>query len=263
MNANSKRGIQALAGLYCIGFLVQAAMAQTVQAGTDLWASASPVTFNIGGIGPVDFCGAPPVDPTVWGLPPGTDTGNADTVVERLSGADLSGGPATIPIEIVALSLTSCAPITVDFGGGPNLWDVRVGLSQLGPSQGAMVIQGGPSGGTFDSTFFVRPVFTFTEVGNPLVNHVIDGQQLVFWANNVPWSPVPPPGALLIPGPFGDPRVNFHVGAPPGMMDFFFPTPIPFGGNGGHWMVSNAVPEPAACVVLVTGLMGLLRKRRR
>ena len=261
MNANCIQGFRAFAGVASLALLFPIGAAQTVEAGTDLWATASPVTLDIGGIGPVDFCGAPPVDPTLWGLPPGTDTGNADTVVQRLSDGDLSGGPATIPIEIVALSLTSCAPITVDFGGGPTLWDVRVGLSQLGPSQGAIIVQGGLSGGTFDSTFVVRPIFTFTEVGNPLMNHVIDGQQLVFWADDAPWSPIPPAGAQLIQGPVGDPRFNCHVGAPPGTMDFFFPTPVLFGGNG-NWTVSNAVPEPAACLVLVTGLVGLLRKRR-
>lgn len=261
MNANCMQGFRAFAGVASLALLFPIGAAQTVEAGTDLWATASPVTLNIGGVGPVDFCGAPPVDPTVWGLPPGTDTGNADTVVRRPFDGDLTGGSATIPIEIVELSLMSCAPITVDFGGGPTLWDVDVSLSSLGPSQGAIIVQGGLSGGTFDSTFVVRPLFTFTEVGNPLVNHVIDGQQLVFWAHNVPWSPVPPPGALLIPGPFGDPRVNFHVGAPPGNMDFFFPNPVPFGGDG-NWTVSNAVPEPAACIVLATGLVGLLRKRR-
>lgn len=49
--------------------------------------------------------------------------GPVDTIVERQAPADLTGGcptQDTIPIQIVALGLTSISPITVTYNGGQN-----------------------------------------------------------------------------------------------------------------------------------------------
>jgi len=78
---------------------------------------------------------------------------------------------ALIPIEIVALNLVSIEPITVTFNGGqsPQLWDVQVNLSQLGPQQqGFMDVQKThDNGGVFFSDLPVIPQFVFTQTGNP------------------------------------------------------------------------------------------------
>ena len=92
--------------------------------------------------------------------------GEADTVVQRLAPVPIVGG--TIPIEIVALSLKSVAPVDLTPLGGPFIGvfsDLYTTVDSLGhpnipvydpliPSQGQMEIQHGtPEGGSFDSCF--------------------------------------------------------------------------------------------------------------
>lgn len=100
----------------------------------------------------------------------GQDVGNADTVVERT--ADAAPGPdgapgQPAPVELRALSLVSITPIEVQTGSGPQLWDVRVGLSPSRPSTGTFTLtQTQADGGTFDSQLTVYPVFTFTRLSD-------------------------------------------------------------------------------------------------
>jgi hypothetical protein len=70
----------------------------------------------------------------------------------------------------------STNPITVTYSGGPpQQWDVAVDLSSVGPPPGEMsVTKTHPRGGTFSSQFYVQPRFTFTEVGNPANQRVLD-----------------------------------------------------------------------------------------
>lgn len=104
------------------------------------------------------------------GNPLGGAFGMADTIVERQAIAPFPMCPFTappIPIEIKALDLVSSSPITVTFNGGqnPELWDVRVCLSDLPQPQGTMTINHTHSnGGTFDSSLPVQPKFIFTPV---------------------------------------------------------------------------------------------------
>jgi len=79
----------------------------------------------------------------------------------------------TVPIELVQLSLVSCSPITVS--PGPSFWDVTVTLSIAPPPPGTMTVaKQHPNGGVFTSQFNVLPRFTFTEVGNPTNQEVLD-----------------------------------------------------------------------------------------
>jgi hypothetical protein len=138
----------------------------------------------------------------------GQDTGDADTVVQRL-------GPATptspsVPIELVQLSLVSMEPITVTYDNGQRseLWDVSAAPSPSRPSQGEMNVEGSdqPSG-TFQSVLQVVPLLTFTRLS--------DGQQrqfdaaalppqslqrITFFAENVPWRRGCVEPALPVPG---------------------------------------------------------------
>jgi hypothetical protein len=81
---------------------------------------------------------------------------DTDSVVERKEQADISGGPDTIQVELVALDLTSMAPIIVMDSGDPpteHYYDVEVTLNDNPgkESLGHMTISPGDSyGGTFE-----------------------------------------------------------------------------------------------------------------
>jgi hypothetical protein len=96
-------------------------------------------------------------------------TGDADTIVERKSDAKFYGrqARATVPIELVALSLESDQPIRVQVGKEWQSWKVKVELSPSRKSEGTMTImRRGKSGGTFNSEFVVYPLYTFTREGD-------------------------------------------------------------------------------------------------
>ncbi len=124
--------------------------------------------------------------------------GDADTLVRRHARvAPDIGETETIPIELVALNLKSCNPITVT-GGPDTLWDVTITLSPTPPPVGSMSItKTHTDGGTFDSQFFVQPLFIFTEVGNPSNVKVLDTgvegvPPIVFEFFDRPWAITPP-----------------------------------------------------------------------
>ena len=65
--------------------------------------------------------------------------------MKRLDKVKFQGPPPkndTVPIELVDLSLTSVAPITVTYVGGqqPELWDVHVALTPSTQSVGFMTL---------------------------------------------------------------------------------------------------------------------------
>lgn len=183
-----------------------------VTAGYDLWSTPpNGAVEDFGGTGappiPADFFG-PGSDPFVGvvnfvGEPLGTylgqPTGPADTIVQRPGDASLPIVPSsdTIPIQIVALSLVSVDPIVVTFNGGqnPTQFDVAVTLGNQ-PSTGSMTITHSTTeGGTYDATINVCPLFTFTEVGNPGNQHILDfcdvlGPPQVIAVAGQPWCHV-------------------------------------------------------------------------
>jgi hypothetical protein len=96
-------------------------------------------------------------------------TGKVDTIVERTKAATFEGprSSATVPIEIVALSLESVTPIRVQVGKGSQLWNVKTELSRSRKSEGTMtIISRSERGGTFNSQFVVYALFTFTRQGD-------------------------------------------------------------------------------------------------
>lgn len=93
---------------------------------------------------------------------------SGDTIIQRLSPPALVPAPYPstdpIAIEIVELSLTSIAPITVTYDGGqdPELWNVYVGLSVSPQPLGTMLIsKTHPNGGMYDSAMPILPKFVF------------------------------------------------------------------------------------------------------
>jgi len=138
-------------------------------------------------------------------LDPGS-LGTTDTIVRRLEDANLPDPlPATdtIPIEIVALSLRSVAPITVDCGTREELWDIEVELGPPPQPIGRMTITKTHSdGGTYDAELVVRPLFIFTRVSDNVQQTLVPENPLQFSAENVPWDQPDCHPDILIPGDF-------------------------------------------------------------
>jgi hypothetical protein len=142
----------------------------------------------------------------------GRDVGDADTVVRRPQPAILAPPfprESSIPIELVALSLQSVAPIQVQTSSGLQLWDVFATQSPSTSSQGQMdITQTSERGGTFNSLFQVFPRFTFTRLSDGQTRTIDLGQNpspqtrvnLILAAQNVPWRDGCVPPALAVPG---------------------------------------------------------------
>jgi hypothetical protein len=87
--------------------------------------------------------------------------GNTDTIVQRQGDATINGG--AIPIQLVALSLGSTAPVLV--GGNPYNVSHMLDSTQLAKNVGTITIMGSTSGGTFTSSLNVFFDATFKPVG--------------------------------------------------------------------------------------------------
>lgn len=183
--------------------------------GFDLFMTLPGTFADLGPLGIVGLKGLP--------IGPGT----TDTIVQRLGGTsagfDFGGPPETIPIEIVALSLVSVAPVFIV----SSFFDVFVTLDPvpLGPTVGTMVVSHqNASGGTFNAQLPVNALLTFSEVGNPL-NTFASSFFDVFVSLDVPWSHDPPPhdkhggqfpaGGFFPSGPFSEAaQLAMHVVGP-------------------------------------------------
>lgn len=124
--------------------------------------------------------------------------GTPDTIVERLGPMVLfdPGETATVPIEIVQLQLEGCSPITVDCPGGPQNWEVFMGLSAVPPPPGQMVAtRTHTNGGYFIYDIYVQPLFTFVQDVPPVplileFDTGLEGrppEQLFGMGEEIPW----------------------------------------------------------------------------
>ncbi len=164
--------------------------------------------------------------------PPGI-LGPTDTIVQRPGGAYLPGPntSATVPIEIVALSLVSEQPIVVTHNGGlsSTRWNVQLCKSATTQQQGTATITKSAcpgEGGTFTSTLPVLPVLTFREIDPPGCVITYDFGALglppiVLNSTKGHWYPQYPPALNLIQDPFGG---NLVDGDCDGAFD---PAPLP------------------------------------
>lgn len=182
--------------------------------------------------------------------------GDTDTIVERIQLADLSGGSATIDIELVALSLVSIAPVDLGFGAGFE--DIFIELNTSSPSFQTMTItdtgEGQPHG-TFDTTnnFFydlsgsVGGFYTTDEATVSITN---EG-----WQHE-------PTGSLLIDG------INHLLNTSDETHDFW-PNDVSVQNNDAgtliHRIRAANIPEPStfALAVLGTWSLGLFSERRK
>ncbi len=115
-------------------------------------------------VGRVEFFGVP-LDPNTLG--------NTDTLLQRgadpVQPSDPSGTQGTIHVRIVSLQLVSTQPITIPCNGTDQDWSVAVGLSNTPAPLGSLTAtKTHANGGTYDSTFYVQPLFTFSRVGGTI-----------------------------------------------------------------------------------------------
>ncbi|MFH0982300.1 MAG: hypothetical protein V2A79_12275 [Planctomycetota bacterium] len=154
-----------------------------IPAGQDCWStdcgSGTQSNFASNPI-PSDFFG-PGSDPFDGIIVLGGGTGGwIDTIMARLSQLCIPEPPpgtGDVPIELMQLSLVSCAPITVTYFGGGSLeqWDVSVGLSATVPPPGTLTAtKTSGLGGTFSADFYVQPVYIFTRVLPPNDQRIFD-----------------------------------------------------------------------------------------
>jgi hypothetical protein len=253
----------------------QSAKAATVNAGTDyVITPVGGATYYFedtplgAGLVPVSFEGLPIGTPTM-SPPDGGFSGNADTVINRLSNVNATASGETTPIEIVGLSLQSLAV---------NGFDVFVGLQKYRNntiSSGTMTIRDDGVNKTWDSSFTINgvaifaPVGTLTPTGTDFVRELVEGCDTVginyqcenftkgpFTANNEPWSDTPGLGQLTGANLVSADPSNF----------FLTGTVIHDAGDGVIHTIDPKVPEPSTSAGLVLlglgSLFGLKRKNK-
>ena len=244
--------LAALAGM--LGLIpAHVASATAILPGFDLLhtpAGAATLDITALGVGPVAFQSRTLAPPNPIAPPNPVLPGNTDTIVERLTGLP-PGGTGTIDIELVALSLVSVDP--VDVGG--TLFDVFVLLAAGPPSPGQINVLTNVGGeGNFDAVSDVFFEVTLAEVGNPLNQTAISGQQALLQSTGTGWSHNQPP--LHPPNP----------AYPSG--DFYADSPWTFSVTGNasgtiSFVSANTVPEPSTFVLAGLGLLGIGWRRRK
>jgi hypothetical protein len=239
--------------------------APAVALGSDYFVTQPGTHFNFGGgIGDVNLLGLP-IGPF-----------NTDTIIQRKADAIL-GGPA-IPIQMVALSLKSAAPVNV----GGSFFDVFITLdpANLANDTGTMSIAGNTTtGGTFSSAINVFFQAHFAPTGAGSAFDVFN--QVNLTSAGTAWGPTAPAGAVIVNGPddgtAADQQANKHTGlictAPTGVceVDFFLPTTgtslteSTSTGNEAHIVRVAVTPEPGTMLLLASALvaLGLKLKLRR
>jgi hypothetical protein len=150
-----------------------------VAPGDDIWAtpcgggsysdfSGNPIPADFFDPGSDPFSGQVPFggDPGLVGLvPPAQPPSDVDTIVRRdgTVGPFTCGDSQTVAIEIISLSLVSCAPVTVEYNGGATseLWDVRVCLDNPQTPGTMQLNHECPEGGSYSSSLPVQVQLQF------------------------------------------------------------------------------------------------------
>lgn len=174
--------------------------------------SADPLPLDFFGPGSEPFVGtiyfaSRPIDVLAAGGGSMVLRRSADPFLPR----DPVGGVQTVPIELVALSLVSSAPIPVTIGG--ELEDWRCTAHVVQPSQGSLTAtKTHADGGVADVSLLVSMQLTFTNAGRCASATTVRAFPL--GTTEMPWVHVPDPDLDLA----DDPASFFTIGVdgPPG-----------------------------------------------
>ena len=161
--------------------------------------------------------------------PPGVTT-NGDTIVERLQDGVFSGGVATIPVQVLALQLTSSALFSVACPGRNTEWRVDACLcpGEQPITEIQVKVDQACGCGHFDGDLELNTCLRFTRVVRGRATGQVAGpikQSVMLKISDTPWCPKPGPGEPVIQGSFavdtncdGTPDLNlpgttnFHPG---------------------------------------------------
>jgi hypothetical protein len=178
---------------------------------------------------------------------------NTDTILHRTQGINPfnTGDTGTIPIELVALSLQSVAPVRIPSPNTGRVFDMlSLTLQPNTISSGLMTVRHENSGGgTFDYFIDVFVQIKLIDTHNSLFSETIYAQDSLFGSGT--WSHTPPPGYPMVQ--------NFPSGG-------FYPAPLTEEGSEVlfmHNLTPARTPEPGTLTLLVLGLSGLAIKLRR
>lgn len=218
-----------------------------VEAGFDLYqTTGASFNFNTVPIPQiVDFEGSPL---GVFDFGTGAiGVGDADTIVERLTFANLGLGPDTIDIELVALSLVSVGPVDLGFGAGFE--DLFITLNTSSPSIQSTMTLSDTGEGSPHGTFDWGINFSFDVIGSVGGFYLTIEQADIAIAN---WQHAPT-GAPVIDG------INHLLDGITENSDFWVDGTV----SGPLQGTLSTVPEPGTGVLVGVGLAGLAARRRR
>ena len=151
------------------------AAAQSMPAQDNTWVTGNGAQIdfsNFGNVNVQSLLGAAPSNSVVTfsGVPLSSQLGSADTIVK--SGAvDVTSGTNRANLTLEALSMASNPDMTLTDG---RVYHITVSLAQSGSGYADFTRTAGTDGGTYDSSFTVVPILTFTNVAPPNDQHSID-----------------------------------------------------------------------------------------
>jgi hypothetical protein len=184
------------------------------------------------------------------------DTGNADTIIERVHDAS---GPGTILIAVRMLAMQMVSSTPIDVGAGLDLHYLTL---QPTPSRGVLEVTEDPTSHgpppPFHGVANHDPLnWRFDVRKGSLTGPVVLSDSKVLTSAATLWSHFSPPGALLIDG------LNFRLNGVDEQSDIFLEPFALSNADGTTILMSTALPEPASFTLVGAGLIGLAARCRR
>jgi hypothetical protein len=167
----------ALAALFLAAITVISANAQVIPAQDNTWTTGNGAQMDLSHFGNVNLTtllGSAPTNSVVTfnGVPLSSQIGQADTLV-RTEQIDVTSGTNSTNLTLEALSMASNPDLGLQDG---RVYHITLGLAFAG-SGTASFTRVNSDGGTYDSSFTVTPILTFTNVGTPHDVHTVDCSQ--------------------------------------------------------------------------------------